>query len=325
VKILFTSTFVTSFIREDLNILQRHFDVRHVVAHGVRALFQIPPNVVWADATFTWFASVYSFLVVLCARILRKKSIIVIGGVDAAHFPEIGYGIWLVPWKAVLVKWALRKAYRVLAVDPVLQREAARLAGYDGRNIEYVPTGYDALLWRPRGSKEPFVLTVAACPDPARIRTKGIDFLFSAARVLPAARFVLVGVGPDLLAHVRGLAPSNVEVVPFLDHEKLLRYYQRAKVYCQPSYTEGLPNSLCESMLCECIPVGTDVGGIPTAIADTGFLVPFGDVRKLADAIMLGLQSTHGAGVRARKRIAEEFPLERRERGLLEVLQEAAS
>ena len=40
---------------------------------------------------------------------------------------------------------------------------------------------------------------------------------------------------------------------------------------------EGLPNALCEAMLCECVPVGTDVQGIRTAMGDAGFYVPYGD------------------------------------------------
>jgi len=51
--------------------------------------------------------------------------------------------------------------------------------------------------------------------------------------------------------------------------EELIKYYQKAKVY-QLSEYEGLPNALCEAMLCECVPAGTRYCGIPTAIGDTG-------------------------------------------------------
>jgi len=34
--------------------------------------------------------------------------------------------------------------------------------------------------------------------------------------------------------------------------EELIKYYQKAKVY-QLSEYEGLPNALCEAMLCECL------------------------------------------------------------------------
>ena len=34
-----------------------------------------------------------------------------------------------------------------------------------------------------------------------------------------------------------------------MPQEKLIPYYQKAKVYCQLSMREGLPNALCEALL----------------------------------------------------------------------------
>ena len=323
VKILFTSTHVTSFIQQDVEILQRHFTVEHLITKGLGALFTIPLHVLRADITFTWFASVYAFLVVLLARLFGKRSIIVIGGVDVAKYPEINYGIWLTPWKAMLVKHAIKHAHKVLAVDPFQQQEAKRLAEYDGHNIEYVATGYDSKVWFPAGLKEAFVLTVAACQDEWRMKAKGIDVLLASAGLLPATRFVIIGLAEQLIPAVRNVAPGNVEIVAYVQQQELLQYYQRSKVYCQPSYTEGLPNSLCEAMLCECIPVGTNVGGIPTAMDGVGFLVPYGDVSALSQAIQQALQAPASLGAKAREHVARNFTLQKREDALVRILQEA--
>jgi glycosyltransferase involved in cell wall biosynthesis len=52
---------------------------------------------------------------------------------------------------------------------------------------------------------------------------------------------------------------------------------------------EGLPNALCEAMLCGCIAVGSDVQGVRTAMGEHGFLVPYGDVAATCDAIRKAL------------------------------------
>ncbi len=324
-KILFTSSLFTSFISEDLNLLRKHYDVDHLVTLGPAAPLKIFAGVRRADLTFTWFASVYSFFVVQTAALFRKRAILVVGGVDAAKDPEIGYGIWLSPWKSILVRSALRKAFKVLPVDPSLVREVARLGEYDGKNIRWVPTGYDASYWIPAGLKEPHILTVAACHNEGRLKAKGIDFLMSCARRLPEKRFVLVGLTPPAFDRARAEAPSNVEIIPFVGRNELLGHYQRARIYFQPSRNEGLPNSLCEAMLCGCIPVGTDVGGIPTAIGNAGFLAPYGDVEKMTAALNSAFVAKGAVGEEARERIATEFTIERRERALLELIGEAAA
>jgi glycosyltransferase involved in cell wall biosynthesis len=78
-------------------------------------------------------------------------------------------------------------------------------------------------------------------------------------------------------------------------------------------------------MLCECVPVGTNVGGIPTAISDIGFLVPYGDADALADALQKALRSESNVGKEARTYIAERFTLEKREQSILRVIHELNS
>ncbi len=324
VNVLFTSTLDASFIREDLRILRKHVQVDHLRTRGILAPLPIAWRMRRCDVTFTWFASVYSSAVVFLARRAGRRSIIVVGGVDASREPDIGYGIWLSRWKSILVRWAVRHAARILVVDPFLAGELRRLASYPGENIEVVPTGYDALRWFPGGEREPFILTVAGSHDRARLRKKGVDFLCAAARLMPGTRFVIIGVHAHLLGEVRAMAPPNVEVVPFVEQADLLAWYRRAAVYCQPSFTEGLPNSLCEAMLCGCVPVGTRVGGIPTAIGETGTLVAYGDAAGLAAALRGALAAGDGAGAQARERIRTLFPVERREAELLRVLRECA-
>lgn len=315
-KILFTSTISTSFIKEDISFFENQYDVKKIIGSGlihiIKIFFAVPKN----DVTFTWFASVYSAFVVFFSRVFKKKSIIVIGGVDVAKEPSINYGIWLNWWKSLFVRYAIRRADKVLAVDPFLISEAKRLAKYDGLNLVYVPTGYDYNYWKPSGQKENFILSVGACEDEWRMMKKGFDKLIQAAALLPEVKFKIVGIRESLLEQIKKHIPHNVEIISFLEKNELLKYYQRAKVYCQVSFHEGLPNSLCEAMLCECIPVGTDRGGMPTAIGDVGLVVKYGNEEALIKAFKKSLTLSDEVGKKARMRIIENFPQEKRHREL---------
>lgn len=273
-----------------------------------------------SDVVFCWFASVYAFVAVAAARLLGVKAVVAIGGVDVAADRELNYGIWLSRWKGMLVGYALRHADRVLAVDPSLGEEAVLRARYDGANIRYVPTGFDSEYWKPVGEKEPFVLCVAAVHDDPRLRVKGIDVLIEAARRSPGLTFIVIGVDDDLA--LRSAPPTNMTFHRQMSRADILPFYRRARVYCQPSRREGMPNALCEAMLCGCIPVATDIGGIPGILGDCGALVPGGDAGALAGALASAMHSDEFSGRRARARIVSLYPLERRQSELVRLIRE---
>jgi glycosyltransferase involved in cell wall biosynthesis len=316
--ILFTATFHSSFIDEDIRILRKDFFVKTVITSGWTTPFLFLRELFNAHLSFSWFASVYSSILVFLTRLLRKKSILVLGGVDVAKEKALSYGIWLSPWKSVLVRYGLTHASLVIAVDGFLRLEAMKLAHYDGVNIRIIPTGYDPEFWTPSGKKEPRVLMVASSPNETRVRLKGIDVFLRVARLLPSTQFEIIGLGPDVVSSLE--IPLNVECSSFVPIELLLHSYQKSKVYCQLSYREGFPSSLCEAMLCECIPIGSNVGGIPTAIGDAGFLVEYNNDNQIAEAIRQALASSPESGKKARDRIASHFNQRQREDALKKVI-----
>jgi glycosyltransferase involved in cell wall biosynthesis len=314
-NILLISAFDAPFIQDDLALLGKNYTVRKQIGHGFRAAIKIVLRVVTADVVYCWFASTYAFIGVLMAHLLNKKSIVIVGGVDVASDEKLGYGIWLSKWKAPLVRFVFRNATHVLIVDPSMAEIITSLVGYDGSNISYVPTGYDSDFWKPLGAKEPVILTVASVPDERTLKVKGIDLIIEVARLLPSVQFTVIG--PDSSVVFPHMPPLNMKFYPRLKRDDLLPFYRQAQVYCQPSRHEGLSNALAEAMLCECIPVATEVGGNPTAVGHTGFLVPADNVDALAIAIKKALDADQAYGMEARARIVALFPKEKREAELI--------
>jgi len=321
-KILVTSTFLTPFIAEDLVILRRRYDVTHICASGPGAVARITASVRRADVVLSWFASTYAAAAVLSAHSFGKRAAIVVGGADVAGIDEIDYGIWTSRWRSRLVAYALRSADRVLAVDPFLKQEAIRRARYNGANIECLPTGYDPTFWVPEKLKADTVISVAACDSQARLEAKGVPLFLETAMTLPEVRFVLVGIHDRLISSVRERSPQNVEIRGKVSRREIRGLFGAARVYCQASRIEGFPNAICEAMLCGCIPVATDVGGMRSAVNGAGILVPYGDPVRLAGAIMKAMAMGEVSGQAARRYVEENFTLERRERGLLAAIGE---
>jgi glycosyltransferase involved in cell wall biosynthesis len=87
-------------------------------------------------------------------------------------------------------------------------------------------------------------------------------------------------------------------------------------VLALPSLAEGFPNVVLEGMAAGKPVVATRVGGVPEAVVDgeTGLLVPAGDPRALASAILAMLRDPVRAkamGSAGRDRVVREFGMDR--------------
>jgi glycosyltransferase involved in cell wall biosynthesis len=163
---------------------------------------------------------------------------------------------------------------------------------------------------------------------------KGVDeFLEAAAKVasrVADVRFLLIGDGA-LMANGRGVKSGSYrdalerrarrlglgDRLVFtgfrLDVPQLL---MQCAVSVLPSHSEGLSNTLLESMAAGVPVVATDVGGNPEVVkeGETGFLVPVKDADALADRICRVLQDGELAtrlGEAGRRRAAEQFSIDR--------------
>ncbi len=326
-RLLFISTCRSPFVQTDINILSEFFSLTVLIGSGLSMILKIMFLLPFYPVIFCWFGTVYSAWAVIGARIWRKKIFIVLGGVDAVKIPELQYGIWINPWKARLLSIAYRNATGLLAVSPKFKEQIRKLANYSAENVFFLPTGYDTLFWSPSGEKEKTVLTVAhsgfnvSVEDAIRrFKIKGLDRFFESVKGLPEIHFILVGFSEQLLSQMQVEIPENTELIDFLTQDRLLEYYRKTQVYCQPSLSEGLPNTLCEAMSCGCIPVGSDAGGIPEAIGETGEVVPFGDTEKLTAAIRRAIQANPERGMAARKRIEDKFSIAERQKRLSECI-----
>jgi len=317
IKILFVYYRLSSFVRCDLEILKKHFDVKNLQIPTFRNplnILRLFVGVIHADLVYTWFAGTNAFFIVLFSILLRKKSVVVLGGYEVAYLPEIGYGSLLSPFGRVKVKFVLRNATKVLAVSKSTFKEALRFT--QPRRISVVYNGVDVEKFRSSGRKENLVVTVAYSISERTINLKGLDTFVRASAYLPNVQFILVGKYDDVsIALLKKMASSNVTFAGYVPHDFMPDFYGKAKVYCQLSAHESFGVALAEAMACGCVPVVTDKYAIPEVVGDTGFYVPYGDPKTIADVIRRALKSNKGK--LARERIKKHFSLMARKQKLI--------
>lgn len=332
-------------VEKDEGILaERHaVKVFQFGSRGWRFILSVFVFLVWilrhgpgADLYFARFAHYHAFLLGIARTLFRKKLAIVIGGSDAVWIPRFGYGVYARPLSRWTTAMALRMADLLLPVHDSLVRGVNAYSDDPPRRegiLEYHPTlrtpirvihnGYDPDFWSmpSQATKEDIVLAVAPADEFKVFVTKGLDHYIHVAQALPEIRFLLVGLkNADARQWWGSELPPNLTLLPSCDARSLRDLYARSKVFAHFTLTEGMPNVLCEAMLCECVPVASAVNAIPEIVGETGFLVHKQDRQAMTAAVQLAL--TAGLGAAARKRIMDRYPLTKRKRELLQAVDE---
>ncbi len=324
-KVLFVyNVEMSTFIRRDLEILKKGFEVRVVRYRGIADLPRILRGVLWCNLSFCWFASLHSFYAVVLSRIFRRKTVVVAGGYDVARCPQIKYGITFFRWKRWCSVLTLRLASLVLTISEANTSEAIENAKADSSKTTLVYLGFDADHYKPdpQVPKGTIVLTVGAVSKSNLLR-KGLEAFVRSSLLLPHFEFILAGRWMD--DSVRGLqavGASNLRFINDPDDQALLNIFRRSKVYVQASHHEAFGCSVAEAMLCECVPVVSKTAALPEVVGDCGFYLTTQEPEELAGSIKKALNSDDRLGRRARERIKTLFPLEKREKTLLEILKQ---
>jgi glycosyltransferase involved in cell wall biosynthesis len=248
-------------------------------------------------------------------------------------------GVYLSPSQRTVQRWICRFADHVL-VNAEAIKDWLVSDGYDRKRITVIPNGIDLSRFEPAvhhrrlhsdfglAADTPLVAVVGRVS-----RKKGLeDFIAAAAIVVrrfPSARFLVIGEpsftaqGSTItvdgsyqdeltrLAANLGLHDRVIFTGFRSDIEQIL---PELAVSVLPSLSEGLSNTLLESMAAGVATVATRVGGSSEVVQDSenGLLVPASDPMALAEAICRLLDSPALAtklGQAARRRIIEHYSM----------------
>lgn len=282
--VAFISGTRSSFIENDHKILSDMFNIERVVFKGLKDIRKLFDAIRNSNVSFSWFAGGHAVFTVLFSKILRKKSIVVIGGYEPVAMPEIGYGAQLHLRSRARVNFVLKYADVLLAVSDFSKEHIHKVVPY--REPTMIHNAIDCDVFTRGGSdRENMVLTVAYVSE-GNVARKGLDTFIKCAYFFPETRFVIVGhTIDDTASRLKESAPPNVEIVGEVSEPELVEYYQRASAYCQLSEYESFGMCVIEAMACGCVPIVSNRGALPEVVGDEGIVVKCGDVGETVSAI----------------------------------------
>lgn len=316
-KIAFIYYDFSSFVKQDYEILSKHFAVEKVSYRRPKDIFKIAQVIFNSDLTYSWFASGHSFIAVLISKMLNKRSMVVAGGYDVAFVPEMNYGQYTQGMdKRIYADYVLKNADIILAVSKFTESEV--LAKSKPQMIKVIYNGINTEKFSPGSEKKNLVITVASGTKNV-IRLKGIEAFARAAEHIPDAKFLVLGLSDNDREILQAKYPSpNLEFCGYMSQRDLIKCYQKARVYCQLSYRESFGVALAEAMACGCVPVVTERAALPEVVGNTGIYVPYDDEEATAKAIEEALRSDKGK--KAREMVESHYSGKKRESELLKAI-----
>lgn len=308
-----------SSIGMDFHILKKHYDMVPIFYGGTRGKLMDMIRIMWGvlrtDVNFSEFAYVHAYYAVKFSKILKKKSLVHLGGFDVAE--EETFSKKFDEKHLKRLRYILNNADRLIPCSEVLRRKAERFT--TRKDMQIVHHISDPDRFRPKYAKENLVITAGTIRKDYLWR-KGLMTFVRAAKYLPGTRFLLIGrFADESVRKLKAISPPNVEFTGYVSGDRVVEYMQKAKVYVQVSYHEGFGQGLAEAMLCECVPVVTRRGAIPEVVGDIGYYVPYDDPKATAEAIGKALTDNERGGL-ARERIKAKFPFANREKELTRII-----
>ncbi|MAW65718.1 MAG: glycosyl transferase family 1 [Flavobacteriales bacterium] len=336
-KILFVYPHKASFIDLDIQQLSCKFDVIECVYNWhnkiLTPFFMI---IQFMKLLFTGnkynnilisFGGYWALAPTLIGRLYKKPVYIILHGTDSVSFPEINYGSFRNKALSKILRFCYKKADRLLPVsDSLIYTENNYFKKGKvfklGCKIEIpglktpfttIFNGFEIDKWNLISEKKNRFITILS---EERFLLKGGDLIIKVAEKFPEYEFRIIGLNtPDEFKDV----PVNVEIYGKRSKAELALEYSEAKFYFQLSNWEGFGCALCEAMLCESIPIVSNVNFLPGIVGDTGYVLKERSVKELVKVVQEAID-TSGVKASPRERVINKFSIERRKAELFKVL-----
>ena len=337
-KLLFIYPNLYTFIQTEIDLLSDDYDIISITQKWSNKIllpfnlliqfFFLIYNLPRVKVVLISFAGYSSFLPCLLGNLLNKKVLIVAHGTDCVSFPEINYGNLRNPLLRFFTKISYQYASKILPVSESLVYTENNYFSSETLKFGYIhhlsnittpfkviPNAINSNFWNKDNTvsrdKRSFITVLGK--DQALI--KGLDLIIEAANEFPDYKFYIAGIDPINNFKSR----DNIFFKGRLSPDELKALYSKSQFYLQLSNSEGFGVSLCEAMLCKCIPIVSNVNLLPKIVGDSGFVLIKRDLKMLIDLISNALDcNISSLENKSRDRIKDNFTFENRKRLLLE-------
>ena len=253
---------------------------------------------------------------ILVLKMAKRKGVKTVVHFHFGRIPELAKSR---NWEWALLKRVVRLADAVVTMD-LKSNNTLLERGF--KNVYYLPNPLSQNVLRAIESEASTTERKdrRLCFVGHVIPSKGVFELIEACRDLDNIELHVVGKSTEEVRREMEQMSKHGEWLVFegeVNHQRAIREMLSSRVFVLPTYTEGFPNVILESMACGCAIVTTPVGAIPEMLniaspAPCGLCCKTKDVKGLRNSIQFFLDNPEEASQcanRAIKRVNEMYAI----------------
>lgn len=251
----------------------------------------------------------------VAAKVLKKPICCYVHHILGKYWGDVK-GVFLGKIFESTEKLFLNRSYDAFIFQNKSSKKIGIGIGIDENRIFLLQPGIDYQNFQIKGiKKEPLVLFVGNLSmNKTMVKTKGLEYLLEAAKILHDVKFVIVGEG-NYLSSLEKTSPPNVMFTGGLVGKPLIKLYNKALIFCLPSLAEGFGLTILEAMASGCAIVSTiDIG-------QEGIIIKQKSAKDIVKAVSYLVQNPSvpkKIGKRNRK-LAKKFTWDRFMKGLIRI------
>ena len=340
-KILIVVPFQSPFIKNDIKIVSSQYNIILNVYNWhnkyltpifmILQFFAMLKHIWVIQRIIIEFGGYWSLLPSFFGKLFNIPVLIILHGADCAMMPHINYG----SLRKKLIKLSCKISYNFASILLPVSKSLVYIKNdYNTKDIyqgvkhhfpeiktpfRVISNGLDLEFWKPSKNTFKEDKRFTAVFSEAQFILKGGDLILSLAKIYSDINFYIAGTEKP---HGVSKILDNVHFLGKLSQEELREEFRKTTFHFQLAMFEGFGLSLCEAMLCECIPIGSSVNIIPEIIGNTGFILKKKDINQLVKIVdeALLVKDKKELGQKARERIIERYDLNKRHDNLLNAI-----
>ncbi len=327
-QLLFVYTHKSTFVENDIKILQKDYSVYdyqfnnssglHLILSLIKITLFLLFNFFKFKGVYIWFADYHSLIPIIYSNLRGISCYIVIGGYDICRDIRYNYGSFNSWYRGFFTIKSMKYATSNLCVSKYVYRTVKAICPKCKAEIVYNGVEIDRNLVISK-NKGVGILMVALSSREQTLYIKGVDRYINLAKATPQLNFTLVGSNYSLIKKCFGNTPSNLTIIPYVPKQQLDKMYQSSHIYCQLSRRESFSLSLAESMSYCCTPFISNVGGMAEVTNNFGIKISQleldNKIEKVAK-ILIDTYKNSSKSEKYRQHIINNFSIDTREKAL---------